>query len=359
MGFTVKTFDQILGDMILWIASHSPQISDMNPGSVIRSFCEASANSIEEVYVAVYLGFRRELEFLKERAFDFARKTGTKASGSVVFSRTSSSGDVTIPTGTKLKTNSGLRFVTQEDGLIANGFTSSSAVDVIAEDVGKAYNVASSTVVIIEEDISGVDSVTNSNPMVNGVDVESDYAYHSRFQAYMEGLGKANIAGLVAGALSVDQITAASVVEHFPPIANVNAHLYVDDGSTGGVSTDKLAEVQLVIDGDGSAEYPGYRAAGVNVVVAKPTAVVQNVTLTVYAITSGVDTSKMASDVQTAITDYINGLGIGDDIIHAELIQRVMEVFGVFDCSISTPAANVSIAGNQVARAGTITVTVG
>ncbi len=358
MAFTIKTFNQILADMILWITSHVAQITDMNPGSVIRSFCEATSNSVEEVYVAVYLGFRRELEFLKERTFDFARKTGTKADAEVVFSRTGTSGDVTIPLGTKVKTTSGLRFFTTFVGTIANGFSASGNVPVEAEEVGKAYNVGSATITIIEDDITGVEFVTNANPATGGVDVESDYAYHSRFQKYLEGLGKANLAGLIAGALSVDQITSASVVEHFPPAANVNAHLYVDDGSALGVSTAKITEVQGVIDGDGTSENPGYRAAGVNVVVAKPGVVTQAVTAVVTAITSGVDITQLVADVKTAIIDYVNGLGIGSDIIHAELVAAAMGVFGVFDCVFSAPTTNVSIAANQVGRVGTLSVTV-
>jgi uncharacterized phage protein gp47/JayE len=358
MGFTVRTFNQILSDMILWIASHAAQITDMNPGSIIRSFCEATSNSIEEVYVAVYLGFRRELEFLKERVFDFARKTGTKASGFVTFSRTGSSGIATIPAGTIVKTASGLRFPTTAVGTIQNGFTSSSPVPVSAEVEGKTYNVAIGTVIIIESDLTGVDSVTNAAAMAGGVDAESDYAYHSRFQQYMEGLGKANISGLIAGALSVDQIISASVVEHFPALANVNAHVYVDDGSTGGVGATKLAEVQAVIDGDGTSANQGYRAAGVNVVVVAPGQVIQAVTLTVSAISTGVDLTQLAIDVKAAITDYINGLGVGDDIIFTKLIAAVMSVFGVADAVISVPSGNVTISPSQVGRVGTITLTV-
>jgi uncharacterized phage protein gp47/JayE len=358
MGFTVRTFNQILSDMILWITSHASQITDMNPGSIIRSFCEATGNAIEEVYVAIYLGFRRELEFLKERVFDFQRKTGTKASGHVTFSRVGLAGVATIPSGTIAKTGSGLRFFTTQVGTIADGFTSSSPVPVTAENVGKTYNVVIGSVTIIESDLTGVDSVTNAIAMAGGVDAESDYAYHARFQEYMEGLGKANIAGLIVGALSVDQIISASVVEHFPPLSNVNVHLYVDDGSTGGVSAGKLAEVQAVIDGDGTSANQGYRAAGVNVVVVAPGQIIQDVTLTISVISTGVALNQLAIDVKAAITDYINGLGVGEDIIFTKLIAAIMSVFGVADVVISVPTANVTISPSQVGRVGTIALAV-
>lgn len=356
MAYTVKRFGQILADMIAWIVSHSSQISDVTPGSVIRSFCEATALSIEELSVGVYLGFRRYLDNIQSSVFDFERKAGVKASTNVVFSRAGTSGTVTIPEGTRLKTASGLRFILSNDAQITNGNSSSNPSEVVAEEVGVTYNVGAGTITVIEDPVAGVDSVTNANPAVSGVDQETDAAYKERFQDYIEGLGRSNPAGLRAGALSVGGITSVTVVELFPPVANVNVEVYVDDGSAGGVSTAKVAEVQAVIDGDGTEENPGYRAAGINVLAKKPGVVTQNVVLTAYVV-SGVDLTQVDTDIKAAITQYINTLQVGADIIHAELVGAVMGVYGVWDCTVGTPSGNVAVSGTQVGRVGTIAVT--
>jgi len=357
-SFTVKTFDELVTDMVSWIVAHSPQITDLSPGSIIRSFCESSALCMEEFYVATYLGFRRYLETVSYDIFDFQKKAGAKATTNVQFSRSGSTGVATIPVGTRVQTASGLKFLTTVIGYILDGDTNSGDVPVAAEKVGFTYNVLSGTITTMTDAVDGVESVTNPNASTGGVDDESDYSYKQRFQAYIEGLGRSNIAGLIAGALSVEGITSASVVELIPPESNVNVQLYVDDSSSGGVSVSKLAEVQSVIDGDGTETNPGYRAAGVNVVVLAPGIVVQAVAATVIVTDTGIDLSQVTLDVNNAITTYINNLGVGKDIVWAKLIEVIMEVYGVYDCTVTNPTApGVTIGSDQVGRVGVITIT--
>jgi len=355
MGFTVKAFDQIIGDMVAWIIANSPNLTDFTPGAVIRSFCEGASLSIEEVYVSTYLGFKRYLNNVQETVFDFPRKAGTKATVSVVFSRTTANGEVTIPAGTRVKTASGLRFVLSAATAISAGNTDSPSAAVVADLVGVAYNVSATSINVLEDQVTGVDTVTNALAATGGVDQETSIAYKSRFQAYIEGLGRANLAGLKAGALSVAGITSVSIVELFPPVADVNVDLYIDDGSSGGVTTAKVVATQAVIDGDGTEDNPGYKAAGINVVVKKPSIVTQNIGATL-SILSGVDTDQLETDVINALTAYVNTLGVGSNIIYNELIAAIMGVFGVTDVSLTTPATNVTIAATQVGRVGTVTL---
>lgn len=355
MAFTIKSFDQIISDMVAWIVANSPNLTDISPGSVIRSFCEGGALSMEEIYVSTYLGFRRYLDNIQETVFDFPRKAGTKASVDVVFSRAVANGEITIPIGTRVKTASGLRYFSTEVGTILAGQTASNSVEVEAEEVGTAYNVSAASVTVLEDTIAGVDTVTNALAAVGGVDLETDIAYKNRFQAYIEGLGRSNVAGIQAGALSVEGITSASIVELFPPVADINVEVYVDDGSSSGVSTEKVAEVQSVIDGDGTEDNPGYRAAGINVLVIKPSIVTQNITATLTVL-AGVDTDQLETDVVGALTAYVNTLSVGSDIIYNELVSSIMGVYGVSDVNLTSPAANVAIAATQVGRIGTVTL---
>lgn len=359
MAFTVRSFDTIVQTLVAWIVTHSTKITDLSPGSVIRSFCEATAFSIEELYTAIYLGFRRELEFMKESIFDFARKDGTKATTTLQFGRPGTSGTITIPIGFRVQTASGLVFVTTTEGTISAGNTTSNAVSAQSEENGADYNVASSTITTLVDDADGVETVTNTSAAVGGLDSESDASYHKRFQTYVEGLAKANKAGLLTAALETDGVTSASLVEYFPPVSNVNGRLYIDDGSAVGVSTALVNEVQAKVDGDGTQASPGYRAVGVNIVVDKPTIVTQNIAVDITILDDGsVDNATLTSDIETALTDYVNNLGIGDDIIHAKLVAAVMGVYGVVDCDVTTPSGTVAISAVQVGRVGTITVNI-
>lgn len=356
MGYQIKPFAEILRDMTAWVISHSPSITDFSPGSIIRSYCEAVAMGIEEFYVSVYLGFSRTLNEIPTTVFDFPRKSGTQAGVGVVFSRlVAGSSVITIPSGTIVATLSGLRFITDSATTIDIGNTASASVGATAEEVGNDYNVGSASVIVLTSQITGVDSVNNPLAATGGVNSESDMAYKNRFQAYIEGLGRSNVAGLRAGALGVEGITSVSVVELFPPVAGVNVDLYIDDGTSTGVSSAQVAEVQDVIDGDGTSENPGYRSAGINVVVKKPTVVSQNVTATVYVV-AGADTAQIRLDIINAITNYMNTLGVGVNIIYNELIAAFLGAYGVTDVSLSVPSANVSITATQVGRVGAITL---
>jgi uncharacterized phage protein gp47/JayE len=355
MSYTVKSFDEIVSDIVAYIIANSPSISDLTPGSVIRSFCEGTALSIEEVYVSVYLGFRRYLANIPETVFEFPKKTGVKAAVNVVFSRTAIGPEVTIPAGTRLKTASGLVFITDSVGTIAVGVLNSGNVGCTAEEIGYDYNIGAGTLNVIDDNVEGVDSVTNALAATGGIDAESPIAYQNRFLAYIEGLARANIAGLKTAALSVEEVTSVSVVELFPPVANVNVKVYIDDGTVTGVSSEVVAEVQDIIDGDGTEDNPGYRAAGVNVEVDTPSIIPIDVTLSVVPL-SGVDADQLELDLINAITAYVNGLGVGSAVIFNEIVYAVMDVYGIVDLTLTVPAANVPITATQIARVGTITI---
>lgn len=123
--------------------------------------------------------------------------------------------------------------------------------------------------------------------------------------------------------------------------------------------TGLIALGQKIVDGDPDdrATYPGLRAAGVRVVVQTPTVLVQTVVATV-TVEEGYDNASVESDVVEAIKEYINGLGISGDVLRAELIRRIMAVAGVYNTTLTTPAADVTILDDQMPRTtdGNITI---
>lgn len=112
-----------------------------------------------------------------------------------------------------------------------------------------------------------------------------------------------------------------------------------------------LQETQKVIDGDATDRdnYPGYRAAGVLVKVLPPSIV--NVTVNAgITVLNGFTQTDVAAQVRTAIASYINELGIGNDVIVSEIIERSMAVPGMFDILISQPLSNIVILDDQLPR---------
>lgn len=112
-----------------------------------------------------------------------------------------------------------------------------------------------------------------------------------------------------------------------------------------------VGEVQKVIDGDVAdrANYPGYRAGGINAKVKvpqnSPQSVIANVT-----VKEGYGQTDVVADVVDAISNYINGLTVGEDVIHNQLIKRIMSVPGVYDVNVTAPTQSVTIGDYQLAR---------
>ncbi len=112
-----------------------------------------------------------------------------------------------------------------------------------------------------------------------------------------------------------------------------------------------IALSQKIVDGDANDRdnFPGYRAAGVLVLVLVPQVLLQNVVATIV-VKDGYVQSNVRLDVIQAIKDYINSLSISGDVIRNELIKRIMEVPGVFDCNLITPSSSQILLDDQLPR---------
>lgn len=123
--------------------------------------------------------------------------------------------------------------------------------------------------------------------------------------------------------------------------------------------TGLIAFVQKLVDGDPAdrSTYPGLRAAGVLAIVSIPQVLLQNVTATLTVL-EGYDQATVRANVRTAIKDYINTLSISGDVIRAELIRRIMAVEGMYDVILASPAVNITMLDDQLARTTDVNVVI-
>jgi uncharacterized phage protein gp47/JayE len=112
-----------------------------------------------------------------------------------------------------------------------------------------------------------------------------------------------------------------------------------------------IRECQRIIDGDSAdrVTYPGYRAAGILVRVIPPT-IIQMVYTANITVKQGFNQVSIATQVTASVSEYINGLSIGDDVILNELRERSMAVPGMFDITVLAPTENRIISDTQLAR---------
>lgn len=124
-------------------------------------------------------------------------------------------------------------------------------------------------------------------------------------------------------------------------------------------SSGLAAFVQRSVNGDPSDfnDFPGYRAAGTQVLVAVPTTIAQAFVISITP-ARGFTVTQLITPVQVATETYVNSLGIGATVVLAELIAVIMAIPGVSDTSIVTPPSNISVPNGTLMRITDLNVTV-
>lgn len=124
--------------------------------------------------------------------------------------------------------------------------------------------------------------------------------------------------------------------------------------------TGLLAIVHKTIYGDDKdlTSFPGVGAAGITFHENGPTVreIEVNVTVT---LAQGITLSSVENGVSSAVSGYINNLGVGDEVILEGIRSAVYAVPGVTDVVLNFPTANIPIAGKELPRTKNSLITVG
>jgi len=367
MAKNIKTAAQFYVAMRDYIIANSSQITDLNEGSNIRTLLEAISLICGDINLDWFITLDESTQNSIYESFDFPKKTGDRAGGYLTFFiQKISAVNVTIPIGTLIDWNGFFVETTQigtitagdlDSGEISALFTSPSTQTNI--DVGTINTLISRGSIVDKQD--DLDYVQNETSFSGGTNEESDEDRIERFKIFIQGLTRSTIFGLQTGALSVDGIRSADVIE-LDPIPGWNT-IYAEEGN-GTLSPAKRAEIIKVIKGDSAdpINYPGYKAAGTLVEVKAP--IVINITydLTVkMLIATSYDEATLKSIVKSAVERYTNSLKLGYDVILSEVVTYAQNADeGIYDVVVNVPTTNVTINTGELARtnSGIITITV-
>lgn len=369
--FQIKDFTSIAASMINWMRSTQTRITDFNIGSVARTLVEAPAAEIDELYQQFFIGLREAIPVAVYNSFDFGRLPALAASGLVRVTITSQPTATLIQAGTTfVAATGGMTYTATADVTIATGNTYGD-VPVVASSVGASGNLPGSTVLTLRPAPAGFLSASNLAPFLSGRDEETDPERKIRFSSYILTLSRSTVAGLRYGLLTAalydtdgnlsERVVSVSIVEPYlddvqQPVALVNAYVFNGVGSTSPELVTRAAEVvHGYYDGAGNP-VPGWKAAGVKVIVAAATEVTQNVVATI-SVALGYDAAALIATAEEVVADYILGLGVGEKLIRAEMIARVMAIDGVTNCIPSTPSADVAADPDEKIMVGTTTIT--
>ena len=361
-----KNYEELLEEMKENAISSGSGLTDFNEGSIIMTIFEAISRPLEQAYIDTRNGYTNNLKAIPYSVFDFKQKQGQKANVDVVFSRNEALSSVsTIPSGTRVS-NGTFVFITTQTAIIDANETSSNSVGAIAEEVGLKYNVPADTIKTIESNLSAeITEVNNPYKATGGTDAETPTQMLRRFKYMINGLQGSNKYGLMAGVLGIEGVRSVGIEEHFPPKSDIyNATVYVDDG-TGRLTEDLKNQCSDVINGNDTEANPGLRAAGINVDIQAASIIEIQIKGTAYIYRA--EQSRVESDIQTKLQEYINGLGIHENVVLSSIIVLLRQLSGIVDVSgiqlkaneeTGWVSDNIEIGINQIARFSAVSINV-
>lgn len=257
--FEPKTFSTFLERMSARVVARTA-LTDLNEGGNLHTLLAAVARELDDQSFQM-TNLQRIWDIdtatgedLDERGLDLnptklERTAASKASGSVVFSRTGTSGTISIPQGTVVNVpGGGPEFETTAAGSILDTFSSSAAIPVLALEAGVEGNVDASTVTQFNG-VTGAETVTNAAAFTGGQDEESDEQFRERIKTFLRSLPRGTPDALKFAVLNTflddfGRIVTAEVVELPAPDLGI-VYIYVDDGA---------GTVSIVLDNIGAPE---------------------------------------------------------------------------------------------------------
>jgi uncharacterized phage protein gp47/JayE len=362
-------FNNVLNTMISSIQSGlqaiGKKITDFSSSSVIGVILAAIASAIDELNTAISVA--QQQAYLKtatgtnldNKAADFGitRKQATYAKWTFVATKQSPSTQViTIPAGSVITTvpspnQPPITFTVDTDTQLPVGSTSVN-IPVTCQQAGSIGNIATGTQLLWGSAVPGIDGVqfVDSSTGIPGIDMETDDQLRARALNSFRGLSISTKDWYQSTAESVIGIQSALVVPQGRGPGTVD--IYVVGQNNTIPSSSLIAAVQNAIDAG--------RVITDDAKVFAPSPLQINVSMSIKVI-PGYDPNATASAVKTAITNFINNIGIGGGVtgmIYLSQLQSVaLGVTGVANAPTPTlPTSDISVSSNQLPQAGVITI---
>lgn len=336
-----RTFEELIAQSLNEMAQ-TTRITNLSPGSKARTFLEIVSRKLNEAYQVFDLNLARAfvsgangqfLDFIGElvgltrftpepskasaesKTLRFYVETGT-------FGDINSGADILVPAGTIISSSDGsaVKYRLTSSALLSSSL-SEQYVDVEGVNPGTVNNVGVGTLVT-HNFIAYTDAanetllVTNPAGIFNGRDLESDANFRFRIVNQVTAAEAANRTAIRLAALSVPGV--ADVLD-IPYSRGIGTYDLLVKSITPTVSDSLLEAVQATID--------AVTAFGLIGLARKPVEVGITFTISVrYRTSLDTETINSIQDaIRQSLTNYVNGLDIGEEFIINEAVQRVME----------------------------------
>lgn len=338
MAFEPKKFDQIVEAMVQQTRQRTSAISDFEVGSVARTLYESFAYEIALLYEQMHLvylsGFVATAE---EPQLDMVvailgikRGSPDFAEGVVTFNRDSGiDEEIEIPIGTVVSTKDTEKspkksYKTIEVKIIEKDKTSIE-VKVQAIERGEGSAVSAGAIEVMPQPVPGVKSVTNQEAIrFTGKRAETDEELRQRTKSALLSSGKASIISIENALLSLPGVKEVKVKERFEEKNYGLVDVFIDGIDFNANQQFWQSQIERV------------RAAGVFVRLQSAVSVGVHGEFRIeidpsLKLSSLVERRSFEENVQQAIATYITELRMGQPLLFAKLIRRVLSLPGVND----------------------------
>jgi len=351
MGVITRDLDTMTEAVLDRIVNSNVGLNDKGSSSVLRILVRSILAELDIQYYTMVMNYIAEcIDDASGSDLDrvvtilgVPRHPATSAAGKVQFGRaTPSVSDIPIPYGTVVSTKQDVSgnvvefSVTDTDAVLTAGQTIVD-VNVSAVVTGKIY-ITPGRVIVMNNPVQGIDTVTNAVAIDGGSDVEDDVSFRARAKLSLAGLGKGTSSAIESAILAIDGIVDAMVVDQARGVGTSDVIVI---GST-------IPLPQNLVDMVDS-EVRSTKAAGIDIDIIYPTVTNLDISIT---------TNVADNTAGTAIMSYLGTLGIGDTFIVNKMERYILNASGAPTDDVTTvlPASNQSATSTQIIRPGTITI---
>lgn len=273
--------------------------------------------------------------------YGLTRKIAANAIGSVTFtSNIPLPSNFTIPSGTKLRTTTGVGYETVGNFVMQAGTSGPLYVTVRSLLAGANQQAKIGTITNLVGPLTGVPTgvqffITNPVATAGAADQETDDEFRERGRAFFTTVQRGTLRAIEQGALTVPGVTRASAYEILDSSGRPNrlVSLVIADKFTDTLADYAAVPPVYELQSKALAEsvfnaLEDYRPAGVFVQVQLAEVVLLPVSLSL-SFSAGVNIDSVATSARAVVANYINNLNPGDNVTAAQLVQALRGVSGL------------------------------
>ncbi len=343
----MKKFSDILSDMASWVVLSGSKVTNFLVGSVARSFLEAVAMEIEELYYFIQSQFTSLQDNSIYTSFGFTRRPAVPATGTVTVNFTQTlTQSYLFPAGTRFFTqpiNGVTVYFDSTQDVTANIGVNTVDIPVQCETPGVTGNVPAFSITRIVNSAPLLQNLYNSNRFFNGMPEETKEEQQTRFGNFLASIARGSNAAIVYGCMQIPTLAGIYIQEGIGMI-----YVYAHD-SYGNLPDTLKTSIQNTLY--------NYKAGGIMAIISGVTKKPVDLSIEVL-VNTGSDVNSTLFKVQDGVTVYLSQMTVSKSLILADLIHAIMDIDRVAIANISLNInADIIVQPQELIQPGTITVT--